>query len=181
MPAKALKTMAKKAGESLVTAEKYWREASRSYDKSPEGVSDKWAYIMGTVKKRLGLESIDLLLCGAPAEVVVDESVGDLDQSLNDLGTVDGLDKVDRILITATISEIIKVEVNREHSDMVFLDETGTVAIRRSFLSKLDSELAEGFSVEILRKLFPNVDIDYAKFLAESFEPTEVDVDSDHS
>ena len=56
MPLPALKSMAKKAGKSARDAERYWKEAG-SCDKLPG--DRKYRCKMGTVKKRLGVESFN--------------------------------------------------------------------------------------------------------------------------
>ena len=80
MPTNALKDMAKKAGVSIQKAEKLWNEAKDAADKkglNPEG-DGYWAYIVGTVKNMLGVESIDLLKLGySPkvlSEAIIDKS-----------------------------------------------------------------------------------------------------------
>jgi hypothetical protein len=59
--------MAKKAGVSLDTAERYWRQA-KSAKKKGKG----WDYVMGVVKRRLGLESTDLARLGWPIRLLVE-------------------------------------------------------------------------------------------------------------
>lgn len=59
MPTQALKTMAEKAGVSMVDAERYWNEAKKQADVSApkdgftKGDSRYWAYVMSIVQKRL--------------------------------------------------------------------------------------------------------------------------------
>ena len=59
-------------GQSMV--KHYWEEAEKQYDdlatQRKAKVGDKWAYVVGAVKTRLGLESLDLLLVGMPPEVI---------------------------------------------------------------------------------------------------------------
>lgn len=52
MPSDALKSLAKKSEKSLADLERYWKEAKNDV---PSDVDDKYAYIMGIVKKRAGL------------------------------------------------------------------------------------------------------------------------------
>lgn len=56
MPIPALKSMAKKTGKSVKTLERYWDDAKKSAKK--QSPKDKYAYIMGIVQKRAGIESI---------------------------------------------------------------------------------------------------------------------------
>ena len=55
MPIPALKSMAKKTGKSVSTLERYWDDAKKSSKKKGP---NKYAYMMGIVKKRAGMESI---------------------------------------------------------------------------------------------------------------------------
>lgn len=55
MPTPALKSMAEKHGVSIDTAERYWKEAKKSAASS--GHTDDYAYIMGIVKRRMGVSS----------------------------------------------------------------------------------------------------------------------------
>lgn len=59
-PPASLKALAKRAGVSLKRAERYWRETKRDYlertGKSEDELTDEdYRYIMGVVKKRMGL------------------------------------------------------------------------------------------------------------------------------
>jgi len=161
MPAKSLNAMAKKAGVSLKTAERYWKEAKASYTHAKTHVADKYAYIMGTVKKRLGLETIDLVLCGAPADMI-------LETEEPNRVRLERLSDFDRIMATVVISELAKAERDGITTKMVMLDDRGDAAIRPSFIQDLDKGLSEGIKLEYLRKMFPNVNDDYLKAMAES-------------
>lgn len=55
MPSEALKSMAEKHGVSLSDAERYWKEAKKSAAEG--GHTEDWGYIMGIVKKRMGIRS----------------------------------------------------------------------------------------------------------------------------
>jgi len=53
MPTKTLKSMAKKSNKSSKDLERYWGQAKKQAKK--KGVKNKYAYMMGIVKKRAGL------------------------------------------------------------------------------------------------------------------------------
>ena len=59
MPAPSLRKMAKDADVPYEDAERYWREAKQSAKKQgvfkKDGEDDYYSYIMGIVKKRMGL------------------------------------------------------------------------------------------------------------------------------
>jgi alpha-L-fucosidase len=55
MPSNVLASLAKQAGVSLDKAEEYWDRAKEQAAK--QGHKDDYAYIVGIVKKMLGLES----------------------------------------------------------------------------------------------------------------------------
>ena len=65
-----LKSLERKVGVSLLTAEKYWKEA-RARAKA-ENKLNNYAYTMGLVKQRLDLKKEDLVLCGWPIRLVVE-------------------------------------------------------------------------------------------------------------
>lgn len=63
MPTGALKSMATKSHKSQSTLERYYSDAKESYEnlEDKSHVTDKWAYIMGIVKKRAGLsDALDI-------------------------------------------------------------------------------------------------------------------------
>ena len=61
MPAPALENMAKRSGKSMNDAERYWREAKKSASDQGfvEGNENFYKYVMGIVKRRMGLASTD--------------------------------------------------------------------------------------------------------------------------
>jgi len=81
-PPANVRSLAKDAGKSLPVVKRYWDETAKRYDGLPAQkkakVGDKWAYIMGVVKKRLGLESFDLLLAGMPPEALCEAAVAEV-------------------------------------------------------------------------------------------------------
>lgn len=60
MPAPSLKSMAKRAGVSYEDAERYWDDSKQAaLDQGfTEGEDDFYAYVMGIVKRRMGLAGI---------------------------------------------------------------------------------------------------------------------------
>lgn len=77
MPAPALKSLAKKAGKSMKDAERYYdaakKQRMKSTGKSETGLTGSdYSFIMGVVKKRLGLATEGL------AESMIDARVSDL-------------------------------------------------------------------------------------------------------
>jgi len=72
MPPAALAALAKRAGVRIRTAERYWKQAKASATKYGKKARDRWAYIMGIVKRRLGLANEDLLLAGLPVCVLLE-------------------------------------------------------------------------------------------------------------
>ena len=59
MPASMVRKMAKDSGKSIDTVEKYWDEAKKTAEK--EKPTNKWAYVVSIVKRRLGLEKASVL------------------------------------------------------------------------------------------------------------------------
>ena len=76
MPVPALKSLAKKAGKSLRTLERYWEEAKKAWEalKDKHG-KNKWAYIMAIVKRRAGLSTESLLLAGFSPWLIVEAEI----------------------------------------------------------------------------------------------------------
>jgi len=72
MPNDALQSLAKKAKVSMDKAEKLWKKAKASAkEQGFDPDSDRyWAYVMGTVKKMLGVEAVDLLQVGFSPKVI---------------------------------------------------------------------------------------------------------------
>ena len=67
MPVSALSSIAKKSGKSLNDIERYWEDAKKSAEEA--GEKDNYAYIMGIVLKRAGLESLSYKL-----DVMIDDA-----------------------------------------------------------------------------------------------------------
>lgn len=78
MPTPTLQSLAKKANVSLDKAEKLWKEAKKSADeKGLNPDSDRyWAYIVGTVKKMLKIEVLDLVSVGIDSQVLSEAVIG---------------------------------------------------------------------------------------------------------
>ena len=77
MPSDTLKSLAKKAGKSLQQAEELWKEAKEAADeKGLDPESDSyWAYVTGTIKNMLGLESLDMLRLGYNTKFLSEEII----------------------------------------------------------------------------------------------------------
>lgn len=61
MPTPALKSLVEESGKSMADAERYWSEAKKTTKEKgiPEGSDKFYQYVMGIVKKRMGLASIN--------------------------------------------------------------------------------------------------------------------------
>ena len=77
MPPAMLKSLAKRAGVSLRRAERYWKEAKKQAEETKKNVRDIWPYVVGIVKRRLGLANEDLALCGWPISLIMESHVED--------------------------------------------------------------------------------------------------------
>jgi uncharacterized coiled-coil DUF342 family protein len=92
MPTPALKSLAKEAGKSVNKAEEYWNEAKQQAKKAgfKEGTSRFYSYVMGIVKKRLGL-SESATMAGKILEQIdsfdksIEESLIPLNKPLRDV------------------------------------------------------------------------------------------------
>lgn len=84
MPAAALKSMADKSGKSLKTLERYWKQAEKQAEKqSPD---DKYAYIMGIVKKRAGISEAFEFKCDMLNENIVSAGAKAIAPAIKKLG-----------------------------------------------------------------------------------------------
>jgi len=159
MPSNVLKSLAKKAGKSMETAERYWDEAKAIVSKQKDKPKNKWAAVTGIAKKKLGVEGVDLVLAGMSPDLICEHS---------DVEEVDtGFNEAEKSLQAIAIAELAKVEMGGK-SPIVYC-ENGNVRIQRSFLLKL-SRMTERHSWDQLRKLFPGAIDRYIQFLAEHEE-----------
>ena len=72
MPDATLQSLSKKVGVDMKRAEELWKkakDAATAKGLDPDS-DDYWAYVVGTVKKMLGVESIDLLKVGYNPKVL---------------------------------------------------------------------------------------------------------------
>lgn len=154
MPVPALKSMAKRAGVSLSNAEEKWKQAKKEATK--QGKGSNYAYITGIVKKMLKVESLDLLLCGAPVESICEcvELDDDMKMSVSD---------VNSLMSAVFIAESCRIERGLP-SNIVCVDELGNPRVRPSFSIEIQ-KIEEKFTPEQVAKFFPNIDQDYVRFL----------------
>lgn len=144
MPSATMKSLAKKAGKALSTVEGYWKKAIK--DAASQDVDNKYAYATGIVKKRLGLEAVDLALCGVDIFMLC-ECFDDADRCE---------DVFDRTLFSIGLSKLL---------------ETRSTSFSEQFVRRTLKAINE-YSLEDLKKLFPNVCVDYLKVLvSESVGP----------
>lgn len=136
MPSTILKSLANKSGKALKTVEDYWDKAKKSVAKMKDQPDDKYAYMVGIVKNRLGLESTDLVLAGMPVELVAGSAL--VEATLDDLPFDKVLYVSDKKTLQAkALNELVKVELG-EPSDIAMKDEQGNVFIKRSFMSEVE-------------------------------------------
>jgi len=163
MPSNVLKSLAKKAGKSMKTAEGYWDDAKASVAKQKTPPDNKWAAVVGITKKRLGLEGVDLAIAGMSPDLICESSDVEADDT--------GFNDAEKSLQAIAIAELAKVEMGGK-SPIVYM-ENGRARIQRSFLYRLE-RMDERHSWDQLRKLFPGAMDRYIKFLAESMRESSV-------
>lgn len=147
MPSAVLKSLAKQAGESLETAEKFWSEAKKSA-KAQEGVTDEHAYAIGIVKKRLGLENTYLALVGFPARLLVEaEMVKISGKTAKPPSTV-----AESFLLSLYLKEFYDVEKFKRKSRVCKED----LSMRPTFKNLLET-ITKANALDHWRKIFPNV------------------------
>lgn len=162
MPAKALKSMAKKAGKSFKKAKEYWNEAEKSFKEAGKKVEDKYAYIMGIVKSRLGLADSDLLLnVGIDQDLLLDSVLAEVDTKRSRLA-----EDEDKYLIAVYIKEMIKAD-NEEDSDLIEVDEDGEFVLSEEYTNLLTEKQSEGQATDYWRKILLNCPELFVRYIAQ--------------
>ena len=134
MPLGALKSFSRSSGKSLSTIERYWDEA-KSAARKKGGVDNIYAYAMGIVKRRLGLES----------EALDDHLSYILEMIERDLPLAEGTEVQIKSGLafhypTLTGKKLNIIEFDKELNRYV-VDDDG----RRRFVHKNDVEMTEAF------------------------------------
>lgn len=117
MPTATLKSLADKADKSLKTVEKYWKEAMESAKKKKDLRGKPEQYAMGIVKKRLGLEDIDLVLMGFPVPSLIEADV-----QVQVKESESKLDRWEKTFCTLLLIEFYKVSKFGQKSRLVEKD-----------------------------------------------------------
>lgn len=178
MPPAALAALAKRAGKSIKTAEKYWDQAKKSVATALKGRKkkrgkgelkkprDKWASVMGIVKKRLGLATEELLFVGLPPELLIEADVLSEDVEVKSVIVAEEkLTSLDRTWATIALGEAWRVDKFGMES-AVFERTAGSIVMKADFVEVL-SEAQTGTVKQHLQKLFPNVMDVYIDFLVK--------------
>lgn len=160
MPPAALAAMAKKAGKSIKTAEKYWKQAKESAEKRGRKAKDYWAYVMGIVKRRLGLADHDLALVGLPTELVLEATVLDLDVEVEE-----GLTPFDRVWQTLALVELWRVDKFKLSSPLIGRSEDGVLTVKEDFFEQLVEQAGGDSYRQWLKLMFPHVLELYFEFM----------------
>ncbi len=153
-----LKESVKRIRKILETAERYWVESRKALTESDGTVN--WTQVIGTVRNRLDLESIDLVIAGISPDIVCENA--DVERGKTEFN------ETEKAIQVIAIAELAKVDMGNAKSSLAYIKEKGGFAmIRRSILHSLD-RVDERFNWDRLRRLFPGAMDRYISFLAES-------------